>query len=47
LHSWYNADRWLVDDVALRTPRLALAFAVQQVLRNGLQLLGASAPDSM
>ena len=47
LHSWYNADRWLVEDVALRTPRLALAFAVQQVLRNGLQLLGASAPDSM
>jgi arginyl-tRNA synthetase len=47
LHSWYNADRWLVDDAALRTPRLALAFAVQQVLRNGLQLLGASAPDSM
>jgi arginyl-tRNA synthetase len=47
LHSWYNADRWLVDDVALRTPRLALAFAVQQVVRNGLQLLGASAPDSM
>lgn len=47
LHSWYNADRWLVDDVSLRTPRLALAFAVQQVLRNGLQLLGASAPDSM
>ena len=47
LHSWYNADRWLVDDATLRTPRLALAFAVQQVLRNGLQLLGASAPDSM
>ena len=47
LHSWYNADRWLVDDVALRTPRLALAFAVQRVLHNGLQLLGASAPESM
>jgi arginyl-tRNA synthetase len=47
LHSWYNADRWLVDDPALRTPRLALAFAVSQVLRNGLALLGASAPDSM
>jgi arginyl-tRNA synthetase len=47
LHSWYNADRWLVDDAAQRTPRLALAFAVQQTLRNGLELLGASAPDSM
>lgn len=47
LHSWYNADRWLVDDPNLRSPRLALAFAVQQVLRNGLHLLGASAPDSM
>jgi arginyl-tRNA synthetase len=47
LHSWYNADRWLIDDASQRTPRLALAFAVQQVLRNGLQLLGASAPDSM
>ncbi len=47
LHSWYNADRWLVDDATLRAPRLALAFAVQQVLRNGLSLLGAGAPDSM
>ncbi|MCS6946922.1 MAG: arginine--tRNA ligase, partial [Steroidobacteraceae bacterium] len=47
LHGWYNADRWLVAEERLRTPRLALAFAVQQVLRNGLALLGVSAPESM
>jgi len=46
-HSYYNAERILVDDPAVRHARLALAAAVRQVLRNGLQLLGVSAPESM
>jgi arginyl-tRNA synthetase len=46
-HSWYNAATFIVDDAALRNARLALASGVQQVLRNGLQLLGVSAPESM
>ncbi len=46
-HSWYNAATFIVDDAALRNARLALASAVQQVVRNGLQLLGVSAPESM
>jgi arginyl-tRNA synthetase len=47
LHTWYNAEQFLVDDAALRNARLALAVAVRQVLRNGLALLGVSAPESM
>jgi arginyl-tRNA synthetase len=46
-HSWYNAEPFIVEDGALRNARLALAFGVQQVLRNGLALLGVSAPESM
>lgn len=46
-HSYYNAERFLVDDVALTTARLALALAVRQVLRNGLSLLGVTAPEKM
>ncbi|WP_263770835.1 arginine--tRNA ligase [Propionivibrio soli] len=46
-HSYYNAERMLVDDVALRTARVALAAAVRQVIRNGLALLGVSCPESM
>jgi len=46
-HSWYNAERMLVDDPALRLARLALAAAVRQVLASGLGLLGVSAPQSM
>ncbi len=46
-HSWYNAERVLVDDVATREARLALALATRQVLRNGLSLLGVSQPMSM
>jgi arginyl-tRNA synthetase len=37
----------LVDDAALRAARLALLLAVRQVLRNGLALIGVSAPDRM
>ncbi|MDP2826211.1 MAG: arginine--tRNA ligase [Sulfuritalea sp.] len=46
-HSWYNAERVLVDDRATREARLALALATRQVLQNGLSLLGVSQPVSM
>ncbi len=46
-HSYYNAARFLVDDESVKRARLALAAAVRQVLRNGLALLGVSAPDRM
>ena len=46
-HGWYNAERMLVDDPALRDARVALAAAVRQVIRNGLAILGVSAPESM
>lgn len=46
-HSWYNAAPFIVDDADLRNARLALAFSTQQVIANGLRLLGVSAPESM
>ncbi|PLX75003.1 MAG: arginine--tRNA ligase [Azoarcus sp.] len=46
-HSWYNAERMLVDDEAVKLARLALAEAVRQVLVSGLAVLGVSAPESM
>ncbi|MGH8741142.1 MAG: arginine--tRNA ligase, partial [Burkholderiales bacterium] len=46
-HSYYNAERILVDDEALRVARLALCAAVRQTLANGLSLLGVSAPEKM
>lgn len=46
-HSYYNAERFLVDDLRDRTARLALAAATAQVLKNGLKLLGVSAPNKM
>ncbi|MGA2551002.1 MAG: arginine--tRNA ligase [Burkholderiaceae bacterium] len=46
-HSYYNAERVLVDDTATKLARLALLLATRQVLRNGLALLGVSAPDKM
>ncbi len=46
-HSYYNAERVLVDDAPLKLARLALIVAIRQVLRNGLGLLGVSAPESM
>jgi arginyl-tRNA synthetase len=46
-HSYYNAERILVEDAALRTARLALCAAVRQTLANGLSLLGVSAPEKM
>lgn len=47
LHSYYNAERVLVDDEALKKARLALLCATRQVLKNGLTLLGVSAPSRM
>ncbi len=46
-HACYNSHRVLVDDPALRQARVALTLATQQVVRNGLSLLGVTAPDSM
>ncbi len=46
-HSWYNAFQFIVDDVELRDARLALATAIGQVLHNGLNLMGVSAPERM
>ena len=48
LHSYYFAHKWLLDDnEALKLARLALAAATRQVLRNGLALIGVSAPEKM
>lgn len=47
IHSYYNAERFLADDPALRAARLCLLLAARQVLRNGLGLLGVSAPERM
>jgi len=47
LHAFYNAERILVADDALRSARLYALLAVQRVLRNGLAILGVAAPESM
>jgi arginyl-tRNA synthetase len=46
-HSYYDAERILVDDEQLRNARLALVAATAQVLHNGLAVLGVSAPQKM
>ena len=46
-HSYYNAERILVEDASLRAARLALCAAVRCTLANGLALLGVSAPEKM
>ncbi|MFO7276127.1 MAG: arginine--tRNA ligase [Pseudomonadota bacterium] len=46
-HTYYNAEQFIVDDARLRNARLALVLGVQQVVRNGLTLLGVSAPETM
>lgn len=46
-HSYYNASRFLVEDEGIKRARLALIAAVAQVMRNGLALLGVSAPEKM
>ena len=47
LHSYYNAERVLVEDSAVRNARAALLVATRQVLINGLALAGVSAPEKM
>lgn len=47
LHSYYNAERVLVDDQALKLARLSLLLATREVIRNGLELIGVSAPSRM
>ncbi len=47
LHTYYHAHAFLVDDTDLRDARLSLIVAVRQVLKNGLDMLGVSAPESM
>ena len=46
-HAWYNAERVLVDDTALKLARLRLAATTRQVLANGMALMGVSAPERM
>ncbi|MGB5451979.1 MAG: arginine--tRNA ligase [Sedimenticolaceae bacterium] len=46
-HTYYNAHQFLVDDAALRDARIKLILATREVLRNGLNLLGVSAPEQM
>jgi arginyl-tRNA synthetase len=47
LHTYYNSERFLVDDPKVRDARLALVAATRQVLANGLAVLGVSAPERM
>ena len=47
LHSFYNEHKILVEDETTKLARLALVSATQQVLRNGLRLLGVNAPNKM
>lgn len=47
LHTYYNAHQFITDDAALRNARLSLILATRQVLKNGLKLLGVSAPEAM
>jgi len=46
-HTWYNAHKVLVEEESVRNARAALSAAVRQVIANGLDLLGVSAPESM
>lgn len=46
-HTFYNAHKILVEDPVLRQSRLSLCAAVQQVLQNGLTIIGVSAPERM
>jgi arginyl-tRNA synthetase len=46
-HTYYNAEQFIVEEAPLRNARLALVLGVQQVIKNGLTLLGVTAPESM
>jgi len=46
-HSYYNSHQFLVEDETIRQARISLILAARQVIRNGLQILGVSAPEKM
>jgi arginyl-tRNA synthetase len=46
-HTYYNAEQLIVPEKKVRNARFALALGVQQVIRNGLTLIGVSSPDTM
>lgn len=46
-HSYYNTHQFIVDDPAIRNARICLILAVRQVIKNGLEILGVTAPDKM
>jgi arginyl-tRNA synthetase len=46
-HPFYNKHRVMSDDLALTRARLALCEAIRTVLRDGLEILGVSAPEKM
>ncbi len=46
-HGWYNEHKVLSDDMELMQARLLLSHTIRQVIKNGLALLGVSAPESM
>src|SRR5690606_11553354 len=46
-HSYYNSHQFLVEDEGLRAARIGLVVGVRQVIRNGLEILGVSAPETM
>jgi arginyl-tRNA synthetase len=46
-HTYYSAHQFIVEEAGLRDARLDLALATQTVIRNGLELLGVSAPETM
>jgi arginyl-tRNA synthetase len=46
-HTYYNAHQFLVEDAELRDARVTLVQGMRQVVRNGLGLLGVSAPEAM
>jgi arginyl-tRNA synthetase len=47
VHSYYNAHRFIVDNLELRNARLALIIAASFVINDGLSILGVSAPEKM
>ena len=47
LHSYYNDTKFLVDDTSTKLARMALITATRHILKNGLHLLGVSAPNNM
>ena len=46
-HSYYNANKMLIDDTDLRNARITLSEATRQILNNGLTLLGVDSPEQM